>query len=154
MPDWLATQFGTVSPGEVLLRLTVAAVLGGLVGLEREVQDKPAGLKTFALVSLGAAAFVLTAIQADITLADPDWEVRFDPTRLVTSVATGIGFLGAGAIFTAGRKVHGLTTGAGIWAAGAVGVAAGIGQVALAFIVTVLALAVLVVLRAIERWIP
>lgn len=150
MEDWLAGQFGTVSSGAVVGRLLAATLFGALVGLERELREKPAGLRTFALVSLGACAFVLAVAQADLAFATPGWEVRYDPTRLVAAVATGIGFLGAGAIFTAGRKVHGLTTGAGIWVAGAVGVACGVGQIVVAALATGLALFVLVVLRRVE----
>ena len=152
MAEMIAAQFPSVPAGEVVLRLVVATLLGGLVGLEREVREKPAGLRTFAMVSLGSAAFVLAVMQAGTVVGEADWQVRYDPTRLVSAVATGIGFLGAGAIFNAGRNVHGLTTGAGIWIAGAIGVACGVGQLALALVVTVLTIFVLVVFRVLERF--
>ena len=112
-----------------------SAVLGGMiVGLERERLDKPAGVRTHILVSLGSAAFVHLGVMAhDIggfgTIADFN--------RLVQSVATGIGFLGAGAIFRSGVTVKGVTTAASIWIMGAVGAAAGAGAIGFALILSV-----------------
>ncbi len=101
---------------EIFLRLVAAAVVGGLIGLEREVVHKPAGVRTHMLVSLGSALFVLVAIQ----------ELRYEAARIIAGIATGIGFLGAGTIFKAKSEVHGLTTAASIWAVSAVGLAIGL----------------------------
>ncbi|MDI7276223.1 MAG: MgtC/SapB family protein [Anaerolineae bacterium] len=105
-----------------LLRLAVAAVAGGLVGLEREAAGQPAGLRTHALVSLGAALFTA------VGLLYP----QGDQLRTVAALATGIGFLGAGAIVRSGATVQGLTTAASLWSTAAVGLAAGSGFYVLA----------------------
>ena len=105
-------------------RLTLAFLLGGLVGWEREREDKPAGLRTLILVSIGSALFVLVTQVVTASTADAD---RIDLLRIVAGVAQGVGFLGAGTIFTSRGTVHGLTTAAAIWAISAVGVACGFG---------------------------
>lgn len=105
---------------EVILRIAVAAALGGLVGFEREVSDQPAGFRTHILVSLGAALFTLVgAYSFD--------EPGADPTRVAAQIATGIGFIGAGVIFQHGLDIKGLTTAASLWVTAAVGTAAGFG---------------------------
>lgn len=106
--------------GEIALRLVAAAICGGLIGWNRQREDKPAGLRTHILVSLGAAAF--TVVMFDLlhrypgTLNAPSG----DPTRIIQGVATGIGFLGAGSIIRTGGSVRGITTAAGIWVMGAI----------------------------------
>jgi putative Mg2+ transporter-C (MgtC) family protein len=123
------------------LRLLVAAVLGGLVGYDRERLRKAAGLRTNILVSLGAAGFTLAA-GAFVTEGS-----GADPTRIVTGVATGIGFLGAGSILRDKEgHVEGVTTAAGIWVVGAIGVACGGGFYVIAATITLLALFILAVL--------
>ena len=114
----------------VLGRLLLAFALGGLVGWEREREDKPAGLRTLILVSTGSALFVLVT-QVVVAATDAD---NVDLLRIVAGIAQGVGFLGAGTIFTARGTVYGLTTAAAIWAMSAVGVACGFGvwQIALA----------------------
>lgn len=117
-------------------RLALSFVLGGLIGWEREHEEKPAGLRTFILVSLGAALFVLVTLEAvdEAQGLQEVGPVRVDPVRIIASVAQGIGFLGAGTIIIARGSVRGLTTAAAIWATSAVGVACGLGlwQIALA----------------------
>ena len=106
--------------GEVLLRIGVAALLGGLVGFEREMSDQPAGFRTHILVSLGAALFTLVgAYSFD--------EVGTDPTRIAAQIVTGIGFIGAGVIFQRGVNIKGLTTAASLWVTAAIGTAVGFG---------------------------
>jgi putative Mg2+ transporter-C (MgtC) family protein len=110
-------------------RLALAFALGGLVGWEREHEDKPAGLRTLILVTTGAALFVLVSqAMAEATGGTAD------TVRIIAGIAQGIGFLGAGTIFVARGTVHGLTTAAAIWAMSAVGAACGFGvwQIALA----------------------
>lgn len=111
----------------MLLRLSLAILVGGIIGWERELDNKPAGLRTHMLVSLGSAIFVLTAIQTGMVEESAD-----TISRIIQGIATGIGFLGAGEIVsvftdTHGVRVQGLTSAAAIWVATALGVAAGCG---------------------------
>lgn len=131
---------------EMVLRVLVAAILGGAVGYDRQRQDKPAGLRTHMLVSMGSALFVasgaLTLVGTD---GDPN-TTRLDLLRVSAAVATGIGFLGAGAIIRSGASVRGLTTAAGIWVTAGIGVTVGVGQYYLATgatLITVIVIAVL-----------
>lgn len=118
---------------DVFFRLFIAIVAGGLIGLEREVVHKPAGVRTHMLVSLGSALFVLLAIESIPSGVD----------KIIAGIATGIGFLGAGTIFKAKTEVHGLTTAASVWAVAAVGLAAGLGYYYITIISVVLVLVVL-----------
>ncbi|MBI2659087.1 MgtC/SapB family protein [Candidatus Woesearchaeota archaeon] len=118
---------------ETLLRLVLAVVAGGLIGLEREVVHKPAGIRTHMLVCLGAVLFVLVTVE---TLPN-------EAARIIAGIATGIGFLGAGTIFKAKDEVHGLTTAASIWAVSGVGIAIGMGYYLMTVIAVVLILIVL-----------
>ncbi len=117
-----------LSTAEALLRLLVAAGLGGAIGLERELRDHEAGFRTHLLVSLGACVFTLVSAYAwtDWTFSTPSGVV-FDPTRIAAQIVTGIGFLGAGAIIVRGISVRGLTTAATLWVVAAIGMAAGTG---------------------------
>ena len=117
----------------ILVRVLVAAVLGGIIGWEREQKGRAAGLKTHMLVAMGSALFVLAP-----TLAGIDGG---DNTRVMQGIVSGIGFLGAGAILRSrdGSRVQGLTTAASIWMTAAIGMAAGMGQEMLALAVTLLA---------------
>jgi putative Mg2+ transporter-C (MgtC) family protein len=113
---------------DALLRLVVAAGLGGAVGLERELRDHEAGFRTHLLVALGACVFTLVSAYAwtDWTFSTREGVV-FDPTRIAAQIVTGIGFLGAGAIIVRGINVRGLTTAATLWVVAAIGMAAGTG---------------------------
>jgi putative Mg2+ transporter-C (MgtC) family protein len=117
----------------ILVRVLAAAVLGGIIGWERERKGRAAGLKTHILVSVGSALFVLAP-----TLAGIDGG---DNTRVMQGIVSGIGFLGAGAILRSrdGMRVEGLTTAAGIWMTAAIGMAVGMGQQMLALLTTLLA---------------
>lgn len=112
--------------GELILRVLLAGALGGLIGLEREFSDQPAGFRTHILVSLGAALFTLVGAYGLVDFSPGD-TFQFDPTRIAAQVVTGIGFLGAGAILRQGLNVRGLTTAAALWVTAAVGTAAGFG---------------------------
>ena len=147
---WLADQFPMIEVWTVPLRLLAAVALAALLGLEREARRKPAGLRTFALVSLGAAGFTMSVVQGAAALPMPMGTVEYDPTGLLGAVASGIGFLGAGAIISHRGGVVGITTAAGIWVAGAIGLACGVGQFLLAVTITVLALFVITGLRKVE----
>ncbi|MDT8893682.1 MgtC/SapB family protein [Halomonas sp. I1] len=139
---------------EMLTRLSAAAGLALVLGIEREFRGKPAGLRSHMLVALGAAAFLLVGLEILHATTGGDSSARIDPTRIVEGVIGGIGFLGAGSIIRSGTSVQGITTGASIWLAGAIGIAAGVGDLALAAMVTVLALIIMTVLGAIERALP
>ncbi|MGM0449626.1 MAG: MgtC/SapB family protein [Pseudomonadota bacterium] len=140
-----------IPPLEMLVRLPAAVGLALLLGLERELRGKAAGLRSHMLVSLGAAAFIMMGMHILFATAEGDPTARIDPTRIVEGVIGGIGFLGAGSIIQSRGNIQGITTGASIWTAGAVGVACGIGNLALASMVTVMALIIMAVLGHFER---
>jgi putative Mg2+ transporter-C (MgtC) family protein len=120
----------------VATRLGVACVLSMLIGYERERRNKPAGLRTHMLVGLGAAAFFLIFVEFALGSLKEAENISPDPTRIIEGVITGIGFLGAGAIIQNAGSVRGLTTGAGIWVAGTIGLACGGGYFVIAGVVT------------------
>ena len=126
---------------DALLRLVVAAGLGGAIGLERELRDHEAGFRTHLLVALGACVFTLVSAYAwtDWTFSTREGIV-FDPTRIAAQIVTGIGFLGAGAIIVRGINVRGLTTAATLWVVAAIGMAAGTGYYVVAIGATALVL--------------
>jgi len=130
-----------LSTAEALLRLLIAAGLGGAIGLERELRDHEAGFRTHLIVSLGACVFTLVSAYAwtDWTFSTASGVV-FDPTRIAAQIVTGIGFLGAGAIIVRGISVRGLTTAATLWVVAAIGMAAGTGYYAVAVGAAVLVL--------------
>jgi len=126
---------------EVFLRLALAAALGAAIGLERELREREAGLRTHLLVSLGSALFtIVSAYGFHAFLNSGANVVRADPTRIAAQIVTGIGFLGAGAIIRQGLSVRGLTTAATLWVVAAIGLAAGAGYYSGAVIATVLVL--------------
>jgi len=125
---------------EALLRIALAGVLGGMIGLERELREREAGLRTHLLVSVGAALFTIAGAYGFDN-------VRTDPTRVAAQIVTGIGFLGAGAIIRQGFSVRGLTTAATLWVVAAVGLAAGAGYYSGAVITTAIVLIALWPLR-------
>ena len=122
-----------IENSEIWLRLVAATIAGGLIGLEREVVHKPAGIRTHMLVSLGSAIFILVAIQ----------NLPSEAARIIAGIATGVGFLGAGTIFKTKSDVQGLTTAASIWAVAAVGLAVGLGYYLITSISVVLVLLIL-----------
>ena len=135
---------------QIIFQLLLAALLGGLLGLEREYMRKEAGLRTYSLVSLGAALFTIISYQA-FELFSGQIGIDFDPTRIIGQIVLGIGFLGAGLIIFRGLHVEGLTTAAGLWVTAAIGVAIGIGFYFLAIFTTFLALLILAGLRMVEE---
>lgn len=130
---------------QVVVRLLLAALLGGLLGYQRERHGKAAGLRTYMLVALGSAFFILIPVQSGMPLADL--------SRVFQGVITGIGFLGAGTILKLNQQeqIQGLTTAAGLWMTAAVGVAVGMGRIAAALLGAVLAFAILSLVLRIER---
>ena len=133
---------------ESILRLLLAAALGGLIGIEREYRDKSAGFRTLILISVGSALFSIVSIQLAFTFGE---QFGVDPGRVISYVVSGIGFLGGGVIIKNGIDIKGLTTAASIWLTAAVGMSAGTGQYELALIATAIVMAALVVLPAIEH---
>jgi putative Mg2+ transporter-C (MgtC) family protein len=138
----------TLDWDESLLRLALAAVLGGLIGMERELREREAGLRTHLLVAVGSALFtIVSAYGFDAFIESGADVVQTDPTRIAAQIVTGIGFLGAGAIIRQGFSVRGLTTAATLWVVAAVGLAAGAGYYSAAVITTALVLVALYPLR-------
>lgn len=129
----------------ILTRLTLAIVLGGLIGFEREAAGKAAGLRTHMLVALGSALFVLVPLMAGMPVADM--------SRVLQGVASGIGFLGAGAIIklNSEENIQGLTTAASIWTVAAIGVACGLGRESTAVVGTLFGLVILQVLYRLKK---
>ena len=132
----------------MLVRLLVAMLCGMVLGAERVLASKSAGLRTYALVSIGSALFVL--ISASVVLMHPGG-IDTDPLRMAAQIVTGIGFLGAGIIMVRKDHVVGVTTASGIWVAAAIGTAAGFGLFWLAIVATLLTLFIFVVLWFVER---
>lgn len=138
----------------IVARLLLATAFGAAIGFEREWRNRPAGLRTHILVCVAAATFAILTIEiihapmfTTQTLGDA---VKVDPIRIVEAVTAGVAFLAAGVVIFTRGEVHGLTTGAGMWLAGAIGVAAGLGFWQIALFSTVLALVVLGLLHALE----
>jgi putative Mg2+ transporter-C (MgtC) family protein len=129
----------------IALRLLAAALAGAVIGIERESSGKPAGVRTHMLVAAGAALFVLASAEAGL---DAD-----GLSRVIQGVATGLGFIGGGAILklTGQREIEGLTTAAGIWMTAAIGVAAGLGRLGLALLSAGLTWLILDLLGRLER---
>jgi putative Mg2+ transporter-C (MgtC) family protein len=127
------------------LRLLTALIIGGVIGIQRELTHKPAGLRTHMLVALGTALVVIAGTESGMGLTDV--------SRIMQGIVTGIGFLGGGAILklTAEHEIHGLTTAAGIWMTAAASTAAGLGQLGLALIGVALGLLVLAAFARLER---
>ena len=138
-------QLGTtIAP--FLVRCGAAAVCGALVGLERELKNKPAGLRTNTLICLGSAMYMTVGL----LLVNAAGEEASDPARIAAQVVTGIGFLGAGCIIQERARVTGLTTAATIWVVAAIGIVSGAGFPILAFIAACMVLITLVALGALE----
>lgn len=140
----------TLPFGVILGRLLMATALGAVIGFEREWRHHPAGLRTHILVSLAAATFSVIGLEIVHTRQFAGDPIRFDPLRLIEAVTAGIAFLAAGTIIFARGRVQGLTTGAGMWLAGAIGLASGLGIWQVAVLGTVLALVVLVLMSGLS----
>lgn len=139
----------------VAVRMLLAAILGAAIGFEREWRNRPAGLRTHVLICIAAATFGILAIEiahaAVFQARSVSEEVRVDPLRVIEAVTAGVAFLAAGTIILARGEVHGLTTGAGMWLAGSVGLSCGLGFWEIALFGAFLTVCVLAVLYSIER---
>jgi putative Mg2+ transporter-C (MgtC) family protein len=136
-----------IATADLVGRLVLAAILGAVVGLERDTAARGAGARTHSLVALGAALFTVAGAYG---FADIERAAQVDPARIAAQVATGVGFIGAGAIIRHGASVQGVTTAATVWLAASIGVVAAAGGYVAALVTTGLTLVVLVVLRAIR----
>ena len=131
-----------------VIKLIIAAIFGGALGLEREITKHPAGFRTHVLVTLGSCCFMLLTFAM---MSMPDMGAKIDPSRIVQGVITGMGFIGGGAIMKEGLNVRGITTAASLWVASAIGLLVSTGFFLLALFMTVLTLAVLIVSRALTK---
>ncbi|HKJ04154.1 MAG TPA: MgtC/SapB family protein [Geopsychrobacteraceae bacterium] len=138
----------------ILYRLLLAVLLGGLVGMEREIHGRPAGFRTHLLVTVGACLMSVVSehYYLKYVFLDSSSAVRFDPSRVAAQIVTGIGFLGAGVIIKEGLAVRGLTTAACLWVAAGIGMAIGGGLYLAAIVTTLIALTSLLVLKRLERF--
>jgi putative Mg2+ transporter-C (MgtC) family protein len=146
-------------PIEGLLRLLLAGICGGLMGVEREIRGREAGFRTYILVCLGSAVVMIVSIEFATHAWQPQTpnlgvNINVDPARIAYGVMTGVGFLGAGTILHNKASIRGLTTAAGLWCAAAVGLAAGFGMYTMTIIATLLVLAALSVLNYFEDFLP
>jgi putative Mg2+ transporter-C (MgtC) family protein len=146
----------TISYGEVAIRLLITAALCGAIGFERETRDQSAGFRTHILLGLGAALFTLVSAYGFTSFTEAALQsggrgIQFDPTRIAAQIATGIGFLGAGAIIRQGTDIRGLTTAASLWAAAAIGMAVGAGYYFGAVATTVVVIVALYALRELRN---
>lgn len=147
----LTGSFAEVPPAVAAIRLTAALILGGIIGIEREWRQKPAGLRTHMLISMAACLFIIVSQQLATMEFGNQETMRVDPLRLIEAVTAGVAFLAAGIIFTSGGQVRNTTTGASMWLAGGIGLACGSGQMPLAAMATGIVVIVLSVLGFIAR---
>ncbi|MFN3625108.1 MAG: MgtC/SapB family protein [Hyphomicrobium sp.] len=138
--------------GVIATRLLLAVALGAVIGFEREQLSRPAGLRTHMLTALAAALFTIITMEIHAAVRQEAGSPSTDPIRIIEAVTAGVAFLAAGAIFRSQGDVKGLTTGAGMWLAGAIGVACGAGYGLLAIMATALAAVILVAVRWLESY--
>ena len=133
-------------------RLCLATVLGAVIGIDRELKNRPAGLRTHMILSLAASLFTVLTLELQRELQQGQVSGA-DPIRIIEAITVGVSFLAAGTIIHSGLNVQGLTTGAGLWLAGAVGLACGLERYGLAVVGAALAMIILAVLMPLESWI-
>lgn len=138
-------------PLEIFIRLVMAMAFGAAIGIERELKERPAGLRTHMLTALAAAVFTVLTIELFHEVRQLEHPVSADPIRIIEAVTAGVAFLAAGAIIQGRGRVRGLTTGAGMWMAGSIGLACGGGYYTVATLAVILAVAILSLLRLFER---
>lgn len=148
----LSDAFLSLLP-DLALRLLVAMLCGVVLGIERERKDKPAGLRTVTLITVGAALYMIVGMIIPLTVDEGRVVTQIDTSRIAAQVVSGIGFLGAGTIIQARGSVHGLTTAAMIWVSAGIGLCVGAGFPLLGGGVTLLVLGALVLMTPLRRWI-
>lgn len=144
--------FAVFSWGELTLRLGIAAVVGLLLGIDREVTGHEAGIRTHALVALSSAMIMVSSLMLTVQLRSDDYSP--DPLRAIQGLSQAIGFIAAGVIFVRGANVINMTTAANIWVAAAVGIASGAGQYRLVIVGTGLGIALLTLVKLLTRFLP
>ncbi len=151
--EWLDI-FRSSYDGTVIGRLLLASLLGGLIGVEREIHGRPAGFRTHLLVTVGSCLMMVVSefFFLKYGTMQSDSVIRLDPARVAAQIVTGIGFLGAGAIIKDGHAVRGLTTAACLWVTAGIGMAVGVGFYSAALVVTAIALFNLLFLKRVEGW--
>ena len=142
------TDYFRIQDADILIRIIAAIILGSIIGIEREITNKSAGLRTQILVCLGACIFTILSIYGFST-ALTMYPIG-DPARIAAQIVTGIGFIGAGTVLRQGLTIIGLTTAASLWMGAAIGMACGCGKISIAAVSTFLAVSVLVLIRIIE----
>lgn len=151
MGDTFAAAFETTTPlVDICVRMLSACLFGFVIGIDRELRGRPAGLRTIMLTALAAATFAIIAIEM-VSSFDAMDQARLDPIRVVEAITAGVAFLAAGTIIQARGDVIGLTTGASMWLAGAIGAACGAGYLAVAAIATTLVILILAPLLFLEK---
>ena len=135
---------------ELIIRVIVGGILGGVIGFEREKRAKEAGFRTHFLVALGSTLITVISAYGFEKVADLIPIARYDPARLAAQIVSGIGFIGAGLIIFQKNVIHGLTTAAGLWVTAALGIACGVGQYELAVITTLMVLMALEMALAVD----
>jgi len=136
---------------EILIKISVSLLLGLLIGLEREMTNKTAGLRTHILICLGSTVFTILSLSGFTTETIHNGVIiQNDPARIAAQILTGIGFIGGGAVLHYGTNVYGLTTAATIWVTASIGMSVGVGSYELAIITTLITFLVLVVIRKFE----
>ena len=136
-----------IQNGDIILKLVAAMGFGMLIGAERLLMHKEAGMKTHALVAMGSAVFIIISEMLALKYSSG----TFDPSRIASQIIVGVGFLGAGSIIFKGSRLQGLTTAGGLWVTAGIGMASGFGLYSLAAITTVLVLLILVAMNIIEK---
>lgn len=138
-----------IENADILIRIIFAIILGSIIGLERELTNKSAGLRTQIMVCLGACIFTILSIHGFATAVT--LYPLGDPSRVAAQIITGIGFIGAGTVLRQGLTVTGLTTASTLWIVAAIGMACGCGKISIAVVSTILSVAILVLIRIFER---
>jgi putative Mg2+ transporter-C (MgtC) family protein len=141
-------QFFDIATVDIILKLFVALVLGMIIGTERLWAHKTAGMRTYALVAMGSALFVITSHEMSIAYAG---FAGTNPLMIIAQIVVGVGFIGTGLIFTKDSKLMGLTTATGLWVSAGIGMASGFGLYKIAIIATVFTLFIFIVLWGIEQ---
>ena len=141
-------EFG--SEFSMIVQLVSSVALGALIGVERRMAHKSAGLRTFALVSLGATLFTIISLEG-AKLIDQTFSASYDPSRIVAQIVSGVGFIGGGIIFFNKSKAHGVTTAAGLWVAAAVGMAVGFKMYAVAAAASIITFSIFTLMMVLER---
>jgi putative Mg2+ transporter-C (MgtC) family protein len=145
-----------ITPGEIVLRIFLAALLGAILGFEREIHGRPAGIRTYLILCMGSALFMIISEYLMIRFQGlpPGAVIQVDPGRIAAQAVTGIGFLGAGVIMRSKDNVKGLTTAACVWVACAIGLAIGAGFYVFGALVTFITVLALVAIKAWEKRLP